>query len=295
MENNKGKNKSEESKESVKTCFIITPLDDPGSPIRRLADGVINACIRPILEDMGFQVDLPHESVTPGSITKDIIGKIVNDDLVIANLTGLNPNVMYELGIRHSVRKATVHICKVGTELPFDIAPERTLFYRDDMCGVVEMRPDLENYIKQALEEKTPNNPVYDAIEIKNLLKTMEAKDSKDEESGVILRVMKNLLERMNSIERRFSERYDTDSQGRDYDYFEIPIPNGIKDNKFSLKELLRTVKQHMISKRIPFNIIEHRINMKTQTISIMYDTDSDENKYRITRELTRMFREINF
>jgi len=47
-----------------------------------------------------FEIIVPHEISASGSINKDIITNIYNDELVIANLTGLNPNVMYELSFR---------------------------------------------------------------------------------------------------------------------------------------------------------------------------------------------------
>lgn len=158
-------------------CFIITPVGDDSSEIRRLADGVIAACIKPVLEKLNFECEAPHELVGAGSITKDVIEKIVNNDLVIANLTKLNPNVMYELGIRHSARKPIVHICEKGTILPFDIAPERTLFYVNDMKGAEELKPKLESFIESVLGEAEINNPVYDAIQRKSIMEKLTETD----------------------------------------------------------------------------------------------------------------------
>ncbi|GIO34659.1 MULTISPECIES: hypothetical protein [Paenibacillus] len=71
-------------------CFVITPIGPDDLSIRRQADGVIDAVIEPILNEMGFE------------------------KMVVANLTGLNPNVLYELAIRNSVRKPVVQICEKG-------------------------------------------------------------------------------------------------------------------------------------------------------------------------------------
>ncbi|AIF51243.1 hypothetical protein [Pelosinus sp. UFO1] len=160
-----------------KKCFIITPVGPNHSDIRRAADGVIQSGIIPILEELNFQADIPHQLSESGSITKSVINKIIDNDLVIANLTGLNPNVMYELGIRHAARKPIVHICDQNTKLPFDIAPERTLFYIDDMLGIQEFKPELKKYIQAALAESEPSNPVYDAIQAKSIMKSIEISD----------------------------------------------------------------------------------------------------------------------
>jgi hypothetical protein len=161
-------------KEIDKTCFIITPVGDENSETRRFADGVIDACIIPVLSELNIIEEVPHRLVSSGSITKEIIDKLINCDLVIANLTKLNPNVMYELGIRHAARKPVVHICEEGTILPFDIAPERTLCYVNDMKGVEDFKPKLKEFIEAAMDGKTVNNPVYDAIQLKNIMQDVK-------------------------------------------------------------------------------------------------------------------------
>ena len=60
-----------------------------------------------------------------GLITKAIIEQIITADLVIADLTGNNPNVFYELAIRHSYRKPTIQIVKGEIDIPFDVANMR--------------------------------------------------------------------------------------------------------------------------------------------------------------------------
>jgi len=63
--------------------------------------------------------------------------------LVVANLTGLNPNVMYELGYRHCVEKPVIVIALDGTKLPFDVKDGRTFFYKNSIAGARRLREDL--------------------------------------------------------------------------------------------------------------------------------------------------------
>ena len=101
-----------ESDLAGKTCFIITPIGSSESSIFRHINGVIKNVIRPILLENEFaDIKAAHEISEPGSINTQLINRIVHDDLVIANLTGNNPNVMYELCLRHVVAKPIIHIC----------------------------------------------------------------------------------------------------------------------------------------------------------------------------------------
>ena len=96
-------------------CFIITPVGNENDEIRRHVDGIIDAVIIPVLKD--YQIDVPHRITNMGSITKQIIRSIYESDLVIANLTTANPNVMYEQAFRHAVGKPVITIAEEGTLL----------------------------------------------------------------------------------------------------------------------------------------------------------------------------------
>ncbi len=149
--------------EKKKRCFIITPIGEPESEIRKKTDGVISAVIRPIVEQFGYDLICPHEIAKNGSITQQVIEEILNDDLVIANLTGLNANVMYELAIRHATRKPVITISEKNTKLPFDIATERTLFYEDNMSQVNILRQDLKKMIEEPSNSRESDNPIFRA------------------------------------------------------------------------------------------------------------------------------------
>lgn len=144
-------------------CFIITPIGDEGSETRDKAEGVIESII-PIFEALDFELFVPHRMPKPGSITKQILECILNHDLVVANLTELNPNVMYELAVRHSTAKPVITIAEFGTKLPFDITTERTIFYTNDMRGVPKLQKDLRSSISSInFDNPEFDNPIYRA------------------------------------------------------------------------------------------------------------------------------------
>jgi hypothetical protein len=74
---------------------------------------------------------------------------------------------MYELAVRHAARLPLVTIAEHGTELPFDVAEQRALFFSNDMLGADELKPKLKETIEKALEDKAPDNPIYSVAQEK--------------------------------------------------------------------------------------------------------------------------------
>lgn len=146
-----------------KKCFIITPIGDEKSITRENADSVIHA-IKLLKETNNLEWIIPHHMSEPGSITKQVIECILNCDLVIANLTELNPNVMYELAVRHASGKPVIVIAEYGTKLPFDISVERTIFYSNDIKGAFKLQEDLSKMITSIKwDDDFLDNPIYRA------------------------------------------------------------------------------------------------------------------------------------
>ncbi|MFU1718321.1 hypothetical protein [Bacillus velezensis] len=160
-----------------KRAFVITPIGNENTSIRRSAEGFIDAVIVPILNELGFETTVAHRMSDGGSITNQLISRILEDDLVIANLTGLNPNVMYEIAVRHAIRKPIVHVCEHGTKLPFDLGAERTIFFTNDMMGVIEVKGTFKKYVEAALNEKESDNPIYRASNESMILQHVKDQD----------------------------------------------------------------------------------------------------------------------
>lgn len=159
--------KSVENSCKRKKCFIITPIGDESNPIRRHIDGLIDECIIPVLENE-YKVTVAHRISKLGSINNQVIQEIYESELVIANLTKLNPNVMYELAFRHALKKPVIIIMEKDSEykIPFDLVTERTIFYDNDFQGAI----NLKNELKQKVEiinnskEEDIDNPIYSAL-----------------------------------------------------------------------------------------------------------------------------------
>jgi hypothetical protein len=85
------------------TCFVIAPIGEPASEIRKRSDQVFTYVITPAVQECGYTALRADQISEPGLIDSQVIERIVNDPLVIADLTGHNPNVFYELALRHAL------------------------------------------------------------------------------------------------------------------------------------------------------------------------------------------------
>jgi len=163
---------------AMRKCFVITPIGNNDSTTRRAADGLISSVIRPLLNELGFEVFVAHEISLTGSISGQVIDHILRDELVIANLSELNPNVMYELAVRHCTKLPVVALAVEGTRLPFDISDERTVFFTDDMRGAHELGPKLRLAINGVMAVGGTDNPVSRVQKNAVLVESLDKRDA---------------------------------------------------------------------------------------------------------------------
>lgn len=134
----------------TKTCFLICPIGDEGSDIRKSADDLMDLIVVPALEKFDFDVVRADKIPRPSLITTDIIQLVQNAELCIIDLTGSNPNVFYECGRRHETGKPFIQLINKGERLPFDVSGIRTIPY--DLSSVRTAHTtirDIQNYVSE--------------------------------------------------------------------------------------------------------------------------------------------------
>lgn len=142
-----------------KKCFVIAPIGEDDSPVRKRSDQILTHVIKPAAQNFGYDVDRADNISKPGIITEQIIERLYIDDLVIADLTGNNPNVTYELALRHAFKKPIIQIQDSSDSLPFDIAGIRTI--RLDYRYIDSMERGKQEIINQIKNiEKDPSKIV---------------------------------------------------------------------------------------------------------------------------------------
>ncbi len=100
-------------------CCIIAPVGDPGTPVRQRADAVFEQIFSPAADRCGYSAWRADRSALPGRIPDEVLRHLYDDPIVIADLTGNNGSVAYELAIRDFYRKPTVVVVDEGQGIPF--------------------------------------------------------------------------------------------------------------------------------------------------------------------------------
>jgi CheY-like chemotaxis protein len=146
-----------------KDCFVIMPFSATSEIHTSLYwDQFFSNFIKPSIEKFGYSCS--RSTAKPSNIIKDIIYNLGNTDLVIAVLTDLNPNVWYELGNRHALKKGTVMMIENGQELPFDISSYGVIKYDDKITGNADFENKLRDFIQRIETEKQADSPALDFL-----------------------------------------------------------------------------------------------------------------------------------
>ena len=190
---------------TMKKCFVIAPIGEEGSEVRERSDKVLEHIIKPTVEECGYESLRADEISEPGIITSQIIQHLIDDDLVIADLTGRNPNVYYELAVRHVVKKSIVQLIQSGESIPFDVAGTRTIHV--DHCDLDSVASCKQELVKQIHSvEKDPNKvdtPISVAIDLEFLRKSENPLEKSNAEIISMLQGIRSEIIEMGSVSRR--------------------------------------------------------------------------------------------
>ena len=118
--------------------FIISQISDEGGPIRQRADVIADYIVAPVAKDFGLTIERSDRDPRPGQITSQLLRSILASRVVIADLTGENPNVYYELCFAHSFDLPVIPLIDNADNLPFDVKNERTIPLGDE--GSIDMQ-----------------------------------------------------------------------------------------------------------------------------------------------------------
>lgn len=205
---------AKKEKNEPKFCFIISHIGSKTSDERIDADRKLKHFFKPVLQELKYASKRSDDESTPGFISTQIIKRLIDSPLVIADISFENANVFYELAVRHAIKKPVIIIKKSGQKPPFDITDIRAIDV--DMSDPDIWQPamkDLKKYIKEA-----ENNPKKASESIlSNFTRSFNLQSKEDKESDT-LRTVKDIKAQLNrvstdvdSLKNKTSHVIDTD------------------------------------------------------------------------------------
>jgi hypothetical protein len=150
---------SHETEQGIKLkAFVLMPFDPE-------FDAIFGNLIKPALEEVGYDVTRADSFLNQENILKDIVRGIAEANLVIADLTSLNANVFYELGISHTLMRPTVLLSQSSEDIPFDLKPYRVITYSTHFIDAPLLQQKLREIGEKAkFGDLGFGNPVSDYL-----------------------------------------------------------------------------------------------------------------------------------
>ncbi|MPZ07275.1 MAG: hypothetical protein GEU26_12815 [Nitrososphaeraceae archaeon] len=189
-----------EKKEKI--CFVISPIDEEGTDTRNYADIVFEFIIKPAVEKLSYKPLRADHISKPGLITLDIVNHLRDDALVVADLTESNPNVMYELAIRHAAAKHAIQIKDSSGQLPFDIQGMRTIPFRYmNATSMIACRDEISKQVQTIEANSTKvDSPISQSF----ILRALEPSNDPVKESvQQLVLQMQTVISKIDTLEAR--------------------------------------------------------------------------------------------
>lgn len=138
------------------TCFVLMPFGG-------WLDDYYEAIYKPAIENAGLEPHRADDLFRPSTIVNDIWSYTKRAKVLLADLSGKNPNVFYELGLAHALAKPAILVAESMDEIPFDLRALRIIVYDKNSpdWGRV-LREKIENSIKEV--QKSPVEAVLPAF-----------------------------------------------------------------------------------------------------------------------------------
>jgi hypothetical protein len=152
----KAQESSKGGDQAKEICFVIMPFGG-------WLDDYYETIYCPAIEATGLEPHRADDLFRPSTIVTDIWGYTQRAKLLIADLTGKNPNVFYELGLAHALAKPAILLAESMEEIPFDLRALRVIVYDKNHPKWGEL---LQRKIQTAIKEilKAPQEAVLPAF-----------------------------------------------------------------------------------------------------------------------------------
>ncbi|TSA08593.1 MAG: hypothetical protein D4R73_08300 [Deltaproteobacteria bacterium] len=132
-------------------CFVLMPFGESWS------DRIWQKHVKRIVERFGMKA-IRADDLYGSNILADIWRGVTESNVIIADITGRNPNVMYELGLAHALRKNVIILTQREADIPFDLRVYRCLIYEDNSDGYEQLEQDIPRFLSEFVFSSLTDN-----------------------------------------------------------------------------------------------------------------------------------------
>jgi hypothetical protein len=135
-----------------KFVFVLMPFADQFRDVYEVG-------IKPACQDAGAYCERVDEQIFHESILEQVYNQISKADLIVADMTGRNPNVFYEVGYAHALNKKTILLTSSSNDIPFDLQHYPHIIYES---SITDLKKELERRVSWYLNQESTDvhNPV---------------------------------------------------------------------------------------------------------------------------------------
>ena len=166
-----------------KLCFVIMPFSATKRCTTEEWTDIFENVHKPAITGSRLGYKCERSKIRTGAFIKDILMQLNQADVVLADLTDMNPNVFYELGVRHTLRTRTILVSQTMDDVPSDLKQYGVMTYNTTLSGVTEYKKKISKILKEIRNDPNrPDNPVSDYLNLKTIVtdpfeaKTIEKK-----------------------------------------------------------------------------------------------------------------------
>ena len=227
----------------MRTCFVIIGYGERQDPISKKIinlDKSYENIIKPVFDKAGYDCNRSTDIKESGVVHQKMFRNILYADIVVADITTHNANVMYELGIRHALKPySTIILCDSAsmTSIPFNLRTSEIIEYNHlgadiGYSEVIRIQKELAGLVNKVEISKQPDSPVH------ILLDELKVKVENDTS------IRQDFLQNFRKSESSLSSRLEQAELQKDNKYYESAKENYLSilrddpSNEFVIKRI---------------------------------------------------------
>jgi hypothetical protein len=153
----------------MKTCYVSMPLGIKPNIAGRMIDfdRVYFDLVKPAVSDAGLQCVRGDELRVGALISKAVLSAVLSSDVMLADVGTADANVMYELGVRHALRRGVTILLNSGpSPVPFNISHSQIVYYEagDDIARVAASRETIHRAVVNGLRAIEGDSPLFEVF-----------------------------------------------------------------------------------------------------------------------------------